>query len=180
VTARGRGPTEDGDPSPREMSPSAHARASRRATLSCQLMDAATYNLICEQVDVLSRDVLEETVAEAERYLGLLETSPPTFESRISIVTRRERETLVAELKAILRGQPIPKPSQHQGRPATHHFRVGLSCEQIDEIVGWLSGAEAAAVSSDGETTPVASRLASLVDVWGTVLERLDGRRDAK
>jgi len=143
-------------------------------------MDAATYNLICEQVDVLSRDVLEETVAEAERYLGLLETSPPTFESRISIVTRRERETLVAELKAILRGQPIPKPSQHQGRPATHHFRVGLSCEQIDEIVGWLSGAEAAAVSSDGETTPVASRLASLVDVWGTVLERLDGRRDAK
>jgi hypothetical protein len=80
-------------------------------------------------------------------------------------VLRANRSPLADAVSRIAR-TPIPKPALHTGGPETDFFRVDASFEFVDELVGELLDAEAAAVSPEGHTTPEASHRASLVGRW--------------
>ena len=74
----------------------------------------------------------------------------------------------------ILQAPPVPRPPQHSGGPESDVFRVTLTSGEAHEVCSHLLSSEAAAVSRDGQTTPLASKIASLVDRWSRYAEALD------
>ena len=99
-------------------------------------------------------------------------TSSPIFVSRLiieetaSILARRCDSASVA-LTGLLGATPLTKPDKHVGGSSTDYFdTAGLSEEVLEGICDHLFEAEAEAVSWSGETTPEASRIAFLADLW--------------
>ena len=107
-------------------------------------MDATEYKAMCSRPDTLNRGVLEDT----ERVLS------PAL------------PTLASKLREVLAGRPIPKPMSHDGDAGTDYFRVELSAEDAEEIANASGDAEVGAIAIGGETTPEASRFATLRDMW--------------
>jgi hypothetical protein len=68
----------------------------------------------------------------------------------------------------------IPKPEKHHQPIDYDFFWVKCTSEEADNITGFLFDAEAAAVPESGDTTPEASRLAGLVDIWTNFRDWLD------
>jgi hypothetical protein len=81
-----------------------------------------------------------------------------------------------AEVVAQAPRVPIPKPPLHHSGADTDFFRLDLPLAVVQELVGELLDAEAAAVSPEGNTTPEASHRASLVDRWGHYQRWLEAR----
>jgi hypothetical protein len=71
----------------------------------------------------------------------------------------------------LLEGPALDKPLQHSGGVETDLFRVELSEAEAEDICGHLLSKEAAAASPSGETTALASTIASLVDRWSRYVE---------
>jgi hypothetical protein len=115
-------------------------------------MEAREYKALQEHHAVFRRTDLSNTV----RWLG--DSCPD--------VTRA--------LMNILQAPPVPTPPQHSGSPASDLFRVALTRGEADEVCSHLLSSEAAAVSRDGQTTPLASQIASLLDRWWRYAEALD------
>ena len=109
-------------------------------------MDTRQYKAICELPDVMSRGVLEDSAREISLHLGLL-------------------------LREILEGAPVPKPKLHNGDESTDYFHVDIGLEEAEETASDLLSAETDAVSPEGDTTPEASYIASLVDEWNRYIE---------
>lgn len=107
---------------------------------------------------------------DAQKY-GRLTSSPlfvsrPIIEETASILAGRCDSARVA-LTGLLGTTPLTKPDKHTGDSSTDYFdTTGLSDEVLEGICDHLFEAEADAVPSSGETTPEASRIASLVDLW--------------
>jgi hypothetical protein len=108
-------------------------------------MNANEYKTKCQQPHVLRR---------------------PTLEATARIVAQANTD-LAVRLHGIVAGQPIPKPASHTGNAETDFFEVDLSREEAHAVLSILLSAEADAVSPHGETTPQASSLADIVDLWG-------------
>jgi hypothetical protein len=111
-------------------------------------MNAAEYKMACQQPATFSRFIIEETAR-------LLTTD----------------SKLKARLEAISTQEPIQKPTLHNGERNADYFPVNLSQAEAAEIIDILLSAEAEAVSPDGETTPYASFIVRLVDVWSAYLD---------
>jgi hypothetical protein len=112
-------------------------------------MDAAEYKLTTSSPDVFTRGDLTLTL------------------------TSLEAEELRTPVREALLGTPVPKPPLHAGSASSDYFRLALPVDTVDTILDQLLLLEAGAVSSDGETTPEASRLADLVNRWGRYRESI-------
>ncbi len=115
-------------------------------------MDVNEYRDLCARPDVLRRGELEETVS----------------------ALRRLRSPDVRLLEEILEQPPIEKPVIHAAGSEADFFFVTLDADVVESIVDQLFEAEATAVPSGGETTPEATRLAELVDLWTDCREYLE------
>jgi hypothetical protein len=104
-------------------------------------VDARAYRELCRRPDVMKRGVLEATAR----------------------LTAKEDENAH---RAVLAGEPLPKPPLHAGGDHTDYFRLELSLGEAEAIRDALAGAEVGAVGPEGESTPEASFAASLVDIW--------------
>jgi hypothetical protein len=106
-------------------------------------MNAEEYKSICKRADALQRGVIEATEQAV-----------------------KGRSDLALKLREILNGEAIHKPDSHNGKEESDYFLVKLSAEDTEQIQDYLLDAEGNAVGLNGETTPIASHYASLVDVW--------------
>ncbi len=80
----------------------------------------------------------------------------------------------ISLIEASLKYGGIQKPDIHN-RPSDYDFFcVKCTAEEADNITSYLFAAEASAVPDSGETTPVASRFAELVDIWTNFRDWLD------
>lgn len=106
---------------------------------------------------------------EPERYRELC-AGPKAF-------SRGELEETLAALKAAgssgqeavleaLKSDPIEKPELHRGGKETDYFEVDVGAGDVTRILSSLGELEARSVDADGDTTPMASRYASLLDRW--------------
>ena len=69
--------------------------------------------------------------------------------------------------KRLLEKLPSEKPLEHTGDASTDFFdTTELSNETLEIIFDHLYQAEAGVVSETGDTTPEASRIGSLADLW--------------
>jgi hypothetical protein len=106
-------------------------------------MNAEEYKSICRRPDALQRGIIEAT----EQAL-------------------KGHSDLVLKFREILEGTAIPKPDSHNESKESSYFLVKLNVEDVEQILDYLFDAEASAVGLNGETTPMTSHYASLVDVW--------------
>jgi hypothetical protein len=94
---------------------------------------------------------------------------PDSFANAELEATVRCLRTVSSSLADVVAGAPrtpIAKPPLHRGTADADVFRVDLPLVVVQELVGDLLDAEAAAVSPEGDTTPEAAHRASLVDRW--------------
>ena len=115
-------------------------------------MEANEYKLLQEHPRIFRRGELASTC----RHLGNV---LPT----VSLLLAR-----------ILEAPAIEKPRLHSGGVDSDLFRVLLSLADARELRRSLLDVEAAAVSIEGETTPLASEIASLVDRWTRYAQSID------
>lgn len=102
---------------------------------------------------------------------GLIEASE-------SVILTRDRD-LAARLRKILDAPPVSKPSLHTGGTHNDHFHIKIDLDAAKKIVEHLIDAEAGAVGNNGETTPEASRISALVNVWTEYIEYRRGRDES-
>lgn len=107
-------------------------------------VDTDRYHNLCNAPDSFSRSELEKT-------LLALENGGST------------KAKLVYEA---LQSKPIEKPKLHKGGPETDYIKVNIGVEDAEKIIEELGTLEAGAVSLEGNTTPLASHYASLLDRW--------------
>jgi len=117
-------------------------------------MDVEEYKSICNQPDVFERGMLENSMQE------LLSRHLPS----------------ALRVQEILKSVPISKPHLHNGNQDTDYFQITLNLSEAEQIVEYLLDAEAESVGSDGQTTPQASRFASLVNAWERYIDFCDQR----
>ena len=87
-------------------------------------MDWAEYKRLCDQPNVMSRNLIEVTAALAREF---------------------DKATLSERLLGACEGDGaarLERPSDHQGDRRTHMFKVGYSREQVDEILALLDSAQ--------------------------------------
>lgn len=108
------------------------------------MMDANEYKIKISDPCAFRKDVLEQT-------LQVLKSN-------------NAEEASIVE-KALHEGG-IEKPDLHNTKGVYDFYWVKCTEQEADEIAGHLFDAEAMAVPPSGETTPEASRLAHLVDIW--------------
>lgn len=96
-----------------------------------QTMEWSCYKALCDRPDVLSRWMLERTVE-------LLERAEPA-----------RRHGLVDAVRVVLAGEPLPRPVDHSGPPATDMFAARLNDRVVHATLaevedaaakGWLAG----------------------------------------
>jgi uncharacterized protein YpuA (DUF1002 family) len=83
------------------------------------------------------------------------------------VFSRQEFE-LVNAIQRILENNQIVKPEVHV-KPydeTTNYYKVDLTADQIEKIIGIFFELEAFYVGEKGETTPTAAFYARLVDKW--------------
>lgn len=102
---------------------------------------------------------------------GLIEASE-------SVILTRDRD-LAARLTKILDAPPVSKPSLHTGGAHNDYFHIKIDLDVAKKIVELLIDAEADAVGNNGETTPEASRISALVNVWTEYIEYRRGRDES-
>ncbi len=81
--------------------------------------------------------------------------------------------TLAKEIERIFKNNQLPKPALHK-RPndiSTSFYKIDLQAKQIEEVLDIFIELEAKFVNERGETTPIASLYASLVDSWNNLLQ---------
>jgi hypothetical protein len=86
------------------------------------------------------------------------------------VVSKQEFE-LANEIQRILKNNKIEKPDLHL-RPydtTTNYYKVDLTSDHIEKIIDIFFELEACHVGENGETTPIASFYASLVDKWNVL-----------
>ncbi len=115
-------------------------------------MEASEYKLLQEDPRVFRRVELADTC----RHLG------------------KKLPSVSFLLARTLNEPPIEKPLLHSGGADSDLFLVQMPLADVREVCGFLLDGEAAAVSSEGETTPLASEIASLVDRWTRYAKSLD------
>jgi hypothetical protein len=86
-----------------------------------------------------------------------------------------ELPSLARAFTQLLEGRPLDKPPQHSAGVESDLFRVVVSETDVEEICEHLLTKEAAAVSPSGETTALASAIASLLDHWSRYAEVVAG-----
>jgi hypothetical protein len=115
-------------------------------------MNAEEYKSLIKQKNVLDHRTLNITLKE--------------------LVSRQEFE-LAENLKRILENRKIDKPDFHS-KPydtSSTYYIVDLSSDDIEKIIDIFFDLEAAHVGENGETTPITSFYASLVDKWNKIAE---------
>jgi hypothetical protein len=115
-------------------------------------MNTEEYKMACNQSNVFPRCLLEDTERE--------------------LVSRHKPSAI--RLQEILKTPPVQKPELHNADKGTDYFLVTLNESEAEQIVEYLVDAEADAVANNGETTPKASRIASLVDAWVNYIDFCD------
>ena len=94
-----------------------------------------------------------------------------------SSFTRKELEDTLEALKlanseatgmveTVLNSEPIQKPKKHAGGEESDYFNVVMSDQEAEAIVEELGALEVQSVSAEGNTTPLASHYALLLDRW--------------
>ena len=107
---------------------------------------------------------------DAQKYKRLTSSpifvSQPIIEETAAILAGRCDSASVA-LTGLLGTTPLTKPDKHVSDSSTDYFdTTSLGEEVLEGICDHLFEAEADAVPLSGETTPEASRIAFLVDLW--------------
>lgn len=106
----------------------------------------------------------------------IISTSEDTFyrselESTLTALKVSGNNTLIRVIEKILEKPSVEKPAQHSGGPETDLFTVDIPWETAEEIKEILGDLEVGAVGGSGETTPLASHYASLLDRWHKYIE---------
>lgn len=94
-----------------------------------------------------------------------------TIKSTINELTKTENVALVDKLLGILNNNKIAKPEKHNKKEdiETNHYKIDLSKNQLNEIIDLLMDLEVESLTIDGESTPLTSHFASLVDKWSSI-----------
>jgi hypothetical protein len=105
-------------------------------------MNWTAYKQACDQPDVVSRWMLEQTCE-------LLDA---------------EHADLSDALKKVLRlGKPLPRPADHKGGEATEMFRIELGCNAARRICDCVNAAAAAQIETSGTR---GRGLGGFVEAW--------------
>ena len=94
-----------------------------------------------------------------------------TIKSTINELVKTKNDALVNKLLDILNNNKIPKPEKHNRKEETenNHYKIDLSKKKLNDIIDLLIAFEAESLTIDGESTPLTSHFASLVDKWLSV-----------
>lgn len=88
-------------------------------------MEWSRYKVLCDRPDVLSRWLLERTIELLER------------------ATHARCEGLADALRAVLDSEPLPRPVDHSGPPATDMFGARLDVAVVHATLAEINGAAA-------------------------------------
>ena len=94
-----------------------------------------------------------------------------TIKSTINELVKTKNDALVNKLLDILNNNKIPKQEKHNRKEdiETNHYKIDLSKKQLNDIIDLLIDLEVESLTIDGESTPLTSHFASLVDKWLSV-----------
>ena len=94
-----------------------------------------------------------------------------TIKSTINELAKTENVTLVDKLLDILNNNKIAKSEKHNKKEdiKTNHYKIDLSKNQLNDIIDLLMDLEVESLTIDGESTPLTSHFASLVDKWSSI-----------
>jgi len=114
-------------------------------------MNAEDYKLLISQKSVLDHTTLNITLKE--------------------MASRQEFE-VAREIKRVLENNKISKPDLHENPYDTTntYYNVDLSSDDIEKITDSFFDLEAKNIGKNGETTPITSFYATLVDKWNLLL----------
>ena len=105
------------------------------------------YKILCDRPDVLSRWLLEQTIA--------------VFDSPLAL-----------RLEELLRSIPLKKPSDHKGGEELDMFRTSLSVEEVQSIENAVKCAHSRGVLTRGRLVRDYSGIAKAWSEYRTWLER--------
>ncbi len=107
-------------------------------------MDRASYQEQCRLPSSFSRKELEDTLA----------------------ALKQANSEVAGIVEKVLNAKPIEKPKKHVGANGSDYFNVRVSEREAEAIAEELGALEVQSVSAEGNTTPLASHYASLLDRW--------------
>ena len=118
-------------------------------------MDWSRYKALCDRPDVLSRWMLERTVELLER------------------ATPGPDDGLLEAMRAVLGSEPLARPVDHSGPPATDMFRARLDVAVVHATLAEIDGAAA-----EGWLTAMLGRRSAVgfVTAWREYALHVDGR----
>lgn len=88
-------------------------------------MNLENYKSLCQRTDVITRSILEDTIAEV----------------------RKSNSEVALRLHTILMGQPIPKPEEQMGQGYMDYFEISLTDNEKLAVVQCLLKSESETAS---------------------------------